>query len=958
MVYALSVLLLGCFARAAVSSACEDLETCSATVEGTVDESSLLQRVKKDSFLHLHHNAGKLVEATSAKRVNADQISQANSKEPVNNPHKGVLDIEYRFLGCYPRSVEDTNAMPIYMDTTCINWTKVEPCRSGLPFYRLRLQHGQGFNDCFSFCNSKGLDLSGVMQVGYNDPVREIGKSEGEECRCGASTANTAAWHGNPTPPANKQLPNQPLAIGDKRCKLLVWQYSGGLEMHAMPYPLQQLNVADESYIGSIAVGLVINNPEDGPVFRAETIQDNELSMASTEAMAKTQGLCTDAKHTGVMLGDGNEATCSQLKVYCTGTSSTARYVRGVCPLTCGICSPEGGWVSCYPYKCAIGVPWTRVANGTVPIAYYFDSVIDEQRKAVFRKAVEEWEFKTCVRFYQSTTKPCLKVTITDTSSCTATLGNPGENSEAVLNMGWCRTMTDVGSIIHEIGHTLGMSHEQNRPDGSESLQVPGSVEGPYLTVYWNNIPDSVSIQYEPMPMAYIGSTYQGPADPYFGYAPYDYMSIMHYGRNDPARFDTVDPTYNAVVGQRTALSDGDVLQISDMYQCSIPSLSSTTAGPATTTQSPGTTTTSLVCQDVDPVQWTCGGEQCTCEWLQENNHCIEGHHGGQVRRYCPKSCGECPTSTSSTSTTTSSECKDGIPPFTCEGGVRCTCEWLSANQYCTNPDIGESIRASCPLSCGMCTTTTTSKQVTSTVPPTTSTAVTSTVPPTTSTSVTSTVPPTTSTAACQDGIPPYTCDGGVRCTCEFLKENLYCNHPDIGETVRESCPLSCGVCTTTTTMAPATTDGPVPLIPTSTQVTSTATPCQDTAGPAGWTCNGIPCTCPQVRDYCTSDTDWWREQVQTACPLTCGTCTTTTSGTMLTTSASTAACQDTAGPPGWTCNAIPCTCSQVQSYCTDDTWGEQVQLYCPVTCGLCGSPEQPEGASSTTWMSLSTSDD
>mmetsp|Transcript_79214 Transcript_79214/g.169691 ORF Transcript_79214/g.169691 Transcript_79214/m.169691 type:complete len:769 (+) Transcript_79214:53-2359(+) len=681
------------------------------------------------------------------------------AKQP-NNPHHGVLDIEHHFLGCYPRSAGDKKEAPVYMDEMCITpkgATSSAPCRSGLPFYRLRLQKGQGFQDCFAFCLTKGMDLSGIMA---------IEESEGEECRCGASAGNLGAWHGR-TPPQEKQLPSQALPAADPKCKLLVWQYTGGLENNSMPYPLLQVNVEDERYIDSIADGRAVAEPEDGPFDSPKVFIMNKTALLSTAVAGEARGLCTDSQNTGVQLGSGAAASCSQLRSYCSKTGSTAEFIKGVCPVTCGICSTEGGWTPCYPNKCAAGSPWAKASDGKVRIPYYFDSNIDNQRKSAFLTAVDEWESKTCMRFSQGSSKPRIKVTITDYNSCTATVGNPGDGNEATLNMGWCKSSTDVGSIIHELGHIVGMAHTQNRPDASKSLKVPGGRVGPYLKVYWQNIPSNWKAQYLPNENGYVGSANQGNGDPVVGYGSYNYESIMHYGRGNPVRYDTVVPQYNAVVGQRNGLSEGDILQVSDMYQCSAPSSSSPSPSPPPSpSPSPSTTSaggSSSGCQDTDPVTWLCDGQPCTCKFLKANNYCQDANYGATVRQSCPKSCNVCSTASTSkettpTSTTTSTTpstaatCQDSQPNLECNGQV-CTCSQLQG--FCTHADFGSIVQGSCKETCGLCST---------------------------------------AGSGCQDlGAPEgWTCNG-QQCTCNQVPG--YCENDTYGAAVKARCPVTCGTC-------------------------------------------------------------------------------------------------------------------------------------------------------------------
>ncbi len=97
-----------------------------------------------------------------------------------------------------------------------------------------------------------------------------------------------------------------------------------------------------------------------------------------------------------------------------------------------------------------------------------------------------------------------------------------------------CNSFSHVGSMIHELGHLLGMSHEHKRPDAIGKIYLPPPLDeyrGPYLTIHWQNIPDYMRDQYSPDPRAYTGSGSQQDEDPSQGYSDYDYESIMHYSR-------------------------------------------------------------------------------------------------------------------------------------------------------------------------------------------------------------------------------------------------------------------------------------------------------------------------------------------------------------------------------------------------------------------------------------------
>ncbi|KAF4517887.1 hypothetical protein B566_EDAN001841 [Ephemera danica] len=104
-----------------------------------------------------------------------------------------------------------------------------------------------------------------------------------------------------------------------------------------------------------------------------------------------------------------------------------------------------------------------------------------------------------------------------------------------------------VGTAIHELLHTIGFYHEQSRSDRDN-----------YVTINYNNIEPGMANNFD------ISDTIT------FG-VPYDYGSVMHYGRNFFSKngLDTIVPKDNWVtIGQRTHLSNSDIAKIRRMYKC------------------------------------------------------------------------------------------------------------------------------------------------------------------------------------------------------------------------------------------------------------------------------------------------------------------------------------------------------------------------------------------------------
>ncbi|CAK0878591.1 unnamed protein product [Prorocentrum cordatum] len=524
-----------------------------------------------------------------------------------NSPHEGHVRVERQMVGCFPRAAGDMDDQQSFQDTTCVSAARrnssLQPCRSGMPFFRLPMQKQQSSSDCFMFCLSKGLDLSGLVHS------ERAGLSE---CRCGATRANRAAWY-ELTPPPGLLLPNGSVDPDDnEHCKMLVWQYTGPLEDGAVPTVLTELSTGDEAYIDGIAVGVDPHEitEEDGAGEGTPTVHPDTLANLS---LLGVKGLCEDHTQTGV----GNNMPCSQAKTWCNAAGDLGLAVRGACPFSCGLCTQAYGWMPCYPHPCSPGGgPWTTKVGNVVNINYYFDN-LDADRQAAFNKAKDEWESKTCVRFTYSSATPRMRITVTNQATCSAFVGFPGSDGTLDVNLGWCNSLTHWGNIAHELGHALGMNHEQNRPDGPGQTNTPAGWKGPHLRVKWQNIDTVWRPQWEGQKRSYYGSQTAG-------YSAYDYGSIMHYGLGDNA--DATNSAWQSVPGQRDGLSAGDIAQFQDMYQCG-DSAPQPTPAPAPTPPPPTPGPAPAGCVDSTENPW---GQSCAA-WLAQGA-CAESDG---IRQHC-----------------------------------------------------------------------------------------------------------------------------------------------------------------------------------------------------------------------------------------------------------------------------------------------------------------------------------
>jgi hypothetical protein len=193
--------------------------------------------------------------------------------------------------------------------------------------------------------------------------------------------------------------------------------------------------------------------------------------------------------------------------------------------------------------------------GGIVP--YVFDANVLPAERTAMRAAMDEWEAVANVRFIPRTDQGDY-VHIQDTSR----QPDPRDrvnNSE----IGRCggKQIINISSwgsrfiMAHELAHTLGIWHEQSRPDRDR-----------YIRINEDNIRSGREHNFDLH-------------DDAGHYGPYDFDSVMHYGPNafsangQPTitviRTSDVCPTLDAcrdMMGQRNHLSRFDILTMSFLY--------------------------------------------------------------------------------------------------------------------------------------------------------------------------------------------------------------------------------------------------------------------------------------------------------------------------------------------------------------------------------------------------------
>ncbi|MGV8989209.1 MAG: M12 family metallopeptidase [Cypionkella sp.] len=189
--------------------------------------------------------------------------------------------------------------------------------------------------------------------------------------------------------------------------------------------------------------------------------------------------------------------------------------------------------------------------GGKVP--YIIDASVPTAWVPRIRNAIAHWEDRTSIRFNELDTAAGTYVLFYDDPSqnnCQSPIGRKtGGGAVKIQLADWCKW----GNVAHEIGHALGLHHEQARTDRDLFINVSFSAAATDTTKF----------------------QFKQDAAKYTDLGPYCYDSIMHYPVTGNAGTFTIsakatpqgEATGNtARIGQRSGLSDCDVDTIQRYY--------------------------------------------------------------------------------------------------------------------------------------------------------------------------------------------------------------------------------------------------------------------------------------------------------------------------------------------------------------------------------------------------------
>ncbi|XP_033727692.1 protein SpAN-like isoform X2 [Pecten maximus] len=202
-----------------------------------------------------------------------------------------------------------------------------------------------------------------------------------------------------------------------------------------------------------------------------------------------------------------------------------------------------------------------RWTENTVLIAFDSNSAFTPTQRREFQNAIDQWQQKTCLRFRTPTINDIHQgksfVFVQNGKGCSSPLGmNPMRQTgifryQPLTLAQQCRTRR---IMMHEIGHCLGLIHEQSRSDRDS-----------HISVLWKNVPMHMRHNFQRFTTQVTNNRN----------TPYDYESLMHYGpkafsTNGEPTLRTTNPSYQDRIGAFQEISQYDALAINNMYDCGV----------------------------------------------------------------------------------------------------------------------------------------------------------------------------------------------------------------------------------------------------------------------------------------------------------------------------------------------------------------------------------------------------